>query len=101
MEELQYSIVGSNGQPVMSTKHSELAGVRRVVLSQAVRLGPQQTRVARVELSGTIDEDVNNLLGMVSPDESVLAHDHCDSMEGYLTGESMFNILLTNWASCV
>ena len=97
MEELQNNIVGSNGKPVMSIKHSELAVVRRVVLSQAVRLEPQQTRLACVELSGMNDEDMNNLVGMVSPDESVLAHDHCDFMERYLTGESI--ILLTNWGT--
>ena len=44
MEELQYII----GQPAMSTKHSELAVVRRLVLSQTLELGPQQTRVAQM-----------------------------------------------------
>ena len=99
-KELQYSIVGSNGQPAMSTKHSELAVVRRLVLSQTLRLGPQQTRVARMELLSTSDDDdVTNQVGIVTPDEFVLAHDHCNFMEGYWTGESMLNIPLTNWGA--
>ena len=40
--------------------------VRQVVLSQTFRLGPQQTRVARVESSGTIDDDVINQVAMMS-----------------------------------
>ena len=43
------------------------------------------------------DNDVIKQVGMVSPNESVLAHNHCDFMKGYWTGQSMFNIPLTNW----
>jgi len=98
MEELGYRIIDRNGQPVLSNKHLESTVVRQVVLSHTLRLGPQQTRVARVELSGT-DEDMNSQVGVVTPDESVLASDHCDFMEGYWTGESMFNIPVTNWGA--
>jgi len=94
MEELGYRIIDRNGQPVLSNKHSEQTVVKQVVLSYTLKLGPR--RVARVELSGT-DEDTNSQVGVVTPDESVLASDYCDFMEGYRTGESMFNIPVTNW----
>ena len=97
MEDLGYKIIDSVGQPVMSSSHAESAVVRQVVLSQTLRLGPQQTRVARVELSANDDEDVSSQVGVVTPDESVLASDCCDLMEGYWTGESDFNIPVTNW----
>ena len=71
---------------VMSIKHSELAVTTRVVLFQIVRLGPLKSMWSFV--SGMNDDDMANLVGMVSPDESVLVHDHCDFMEGYWTGES-------------
>ena len=50
----------------MSNRRSELAMVKQAVLSQTLRLGPQQTRVVCVELCSTNDNDVINQVGMVS-----------------------------------
>ena len=53
MEEWGYSIVNNKGQTVISSKNTESAVVRGVILSHVLRLGPQQTRIARVTPGAT------------------------------------------------
>ena len=49
-----------------------------VVLAQELRLGPQQTRVARVKLNG---KESSAEIGIVTPSESILTSKHCDFMD--------------------
>ena len=72
MEELGYRIANNKGQPVISSKNIESAVVRRVLLliSYPEIIGPQQTRIAQVELSDINDSGATSQVGVVTPDES-------------------------------
>ena len=41
-------------------------------------------------------ESQSTKVGVVTPTESLLTSE-CDFMEGYWTGESVFNVPITNW----
>ena len=67
-----------------------------VVLAQDMHLEPQQTRAAKVSLNrGSLTTEV----GVVTPTKSFMTSEQCDFMEGYWTGESAFNVPITNWGN--
>ena len=55
----------------MSTKYSRVCSGEMSCFTVSLTLGPQLTRVARMELRGMNDDnDVINQMGAVTPDES-------------------------------
>ena len=72
------------------------AEVLEVILKHDLHLASQQTRVATVQLMKTY-QGGENPIGVVIPNESVLASKQCDFTEGYWTGESTFCVPVTNW----
>ena len=69
-----------------------------VSLAHTVRIGPQQTAVARVRIQEQLD-DRQSLTGVVVPKENCLASMNCDLVEGMWMGQTDFTIPVTNWGS--
>ena len=72
--------------------------VLMVSLAQTVRIGPQQTAVARVRIQEQLD-DQQSVTGVVVPKEDCLASMNCDLVEGMWMGQTDFTIPVTNWGS--
>ena len=74
--------------------------VTRLVLSGVTRIGPRMTRrvKARVVQAGGINTS-DQKIGVMSPNETVLANADCDFVEQLWDGESTVLIDLNNWGA--
>ena len=107
LAKLGFNVVDSHGDVVGDSTSEATDGVpdkktdppdqMTVELEQNLHLGPQQTRVARVKVSGDKISSQNSEIGVVSPSESALSNKAWNFVEGYWTGEQEFNIPITNW----
>ena len=82
--------------PAESTGNTNEYMVRRVLLGEKVHLAPGMSRWVKVKVEQSTESSPEEL-GVITPEESILASQSCDFVESLWCGEASTSVVLNNW----